>query len=341
MTTRIGLLGAGWAATVHAMTSSGIPGMEVVWVGSRDPAHAARLAGLGGVGSGGLDELPHGLDLVVVATPPADHERALTRALERGAAVLVEKPLCATPGQADRMIERIQDAGAVVGLAENLLFAPAVDTMIRHRSTLGPLHRLYLSCTQPPPSWGHFLEPLQAGGVLFDLGAHPLALALALAAPARPVATRCRLSSTRADGADDLARVELRFDDGLVAEIDLSWRGTGDPCWEVELAADGGAGRLELLPRPLLELDGVDMTPSPTMDGLADPMLEHLGYAAQLHGIVDACRGRGGRVCPPGFGRLVLEITCASAAAAGSGEEVPLPFDGDRSMTPLQCWRNA
>ena len=48
-------------------------------------------------------------------------------------------------------------------------------------SYLSPLRHLSVRTEQPPPEWGHFLEPLQAGGVLFDLGPHAIALLLHLA----------------------------------------------------------------------------------------------------------------------------------------------------------------
>lgn len=334
------ILGAGWAGTVHAMVASATPGVDVAWVGSRTMASAERLAEMGGVPAGTLGELPSKVDLVVVATTPDHHSDGLAAGLSRGAAVLVEKPLCATLAQADAMIEAVDASSCVVGLAENLLFAPAVDTGLAHRAGLGALTRLSLRCEQPEPSWGHFAEPLTVGGVLFDLGAHPLALALAFASPATPVGVRATLDSRRDDGADDLAEVEIRFDTGLVAEVVVSWRAEGDPAWTLEAAAADGVVRAELLPRVLLELDGADATPAPSIEGLPDPMLESLGYAGQLRGIVDAAAGRGGRVCPLGFGRAVLELTCAAYASAGSGgAEVALPWGGDRSLTPLQLWR--
>lgn len=339
---RLAILGAGWAGTVHAMVASATPGVDVAWVGSRTMESAERLAAMGGVPSGTLAELPRKVDLVVVATTPDHHSEGLAAGLDRGAAVLVEKPLCTTLAEADAMIESVEAAGAVVGLAQNLLFAPAVDAALAHRADLGGLTRLSLRCEQPAPTWGHFVEPLTAGGVLFDLGAHPLSLALAFAAPAAPVGVRATLHSRRDDSADDLAEVEVRFDSGLVAEVVVSWRAEADPAWTLEAAAPDGVVRLELLPAVVLELDGADATPAPSIEGLPDPMLESLGYAGQLRGIVDAAAGRGGRVCPLGFGRAVLELTCAAYASAGAGgAEVAMPWSGDRDATPMQLWRGA
>ncbi len=36
----------------------------------------------------------------------------------------------------------------------------------------------------------------------------------------------------------------------------------------------------------------------------------------------------------------MLEVICAAYRSAGSGgDEVTLPFDGDRTATPLQLWK--
>jgi hypothetical protein len=38
--------------------------------------------------------------------------------------------------------------------------------------------------------------------------------------------------------------------------------------------------------------------------------------------------------------RTILEIICAAYQSAGhEGTEVQLPFNGDRSLTPMQLWK--
>jgi predicted dehydrogenase len=247
--------------------------------------------------------------------------------------VLVEKPLASTLADADRLIDAVEGAGVVAGYAENLLFAPAIDAAVAHRGD-GPLHHLSVRMGQPAPDWGHFTEPLEAGGVLFDLGAHAVALALALAG-SDPVAASAELRSERADGADDDATLRLRFTDGLVAVIEASWRAE-HPVWDLQAAADDRVTRVELLPQIAVELDGEDATPEST-----DP-LSDFGYVTELDGIVGVRERRGGRVCPVGFGRLVLDVLCAAYASAGAGgDEVAVPFAGRRDLTPLQLWRGA
>ena len=324
--TRLVIAGAGWAGAVHLASG----GRSVSHVLSRTTDSAERLAAQVTAVAGTYAELPSKADAVIVASPPEHHAEFAVAALDRGLAVLIEKPLCSTLEEADALISAAERSTILAGYAENLLFAPAVDAALAHRARIGPLRHLSIRALQPPPDWGHFLEPLTDGGALFDLGAHPLALALA-AAGSDPVAVSAVLRSSRPDGADDLASVRLRFADALVAEIEVSWL-SAEATWDLQAAADDGVVRLELLPEIRLELDGEDATPTDT-----DPLVA-LGYRGQVSGFVDALEGRGGRVCPLGFGRLVLDVICAAYLSAGTGEEVQLPFAGRRDLTPLQLW---
>jgi predicted dehydrogenase len=332
--TSVAIAGAGVAGRLHAAAAAESSGISIRQIVSRTADGAAQLGVEVGTDHGTFAELSRRAEVVVVATPPESHLELALGAIDAGQAVLVEKPLCATLDEADRLIAAVDVAGAVAGYAENLLFAPSLDVALSHRKGLGPLRHLSARSEQPPPEWGHFLEPLHDGGVLFDLGPHAIALLLSFAAPAEPVGVRAELSSTRADGADDHAVVSLRCSDGTVGEATISWRASA-PAWDLQAASDSGVVRLELIPQIAVESQGLDVTP-PSTEGL----IVDLGYRDQLQGFGGALSGRGGRVCPLGFGRLVLEVICAAYLAAGQRTEVPLPYAGPRDRTPLSLWRD-
>lgn len=322
--TRVALLGAGWAGSVHAMSLGAVSGAHLTQVLSRTEETARRLVESGGPSSivaGTYDRLDPRTDVVIVATPAEHHLEALRAGLAVGAAVLVEKPLGVDVAEADAMVAAAEEAGVVCGYAENLLFAPSFVKLSQHREQMGELHRLHLTVHSDPPAWGHFTGPLPGGGVLHDLGAHPVALALALAG-SPPAAVAAEVRGRREDGLDDDVAVEIRFASGLRATIDVSWRAKPTR-WEVELASATSVGRWEILPEDHLELDGDPATP-PVPEKLRspDPRLVSLGYVAQLQGFVDAASGRGGSVCPLGFGREVARVTEAAYASAASGGTV-------------------
>lgn len=329
----IAIAGAGYIAVVHALAarSAGIP---IRAIASRGGTSARHLAGGLDVRRCRPEELPAGAEVLVVATPPDSHVALAMQGLAAGATVLVEKPLAPTPAEADRLVEAAADLAESQHLlcGENLLHAPVVTAALDHRGTVGPLAHLSVRTVQPAPDWGHFLEPLSAGGVLFDLGPHAIALALALA-DEPPIAVSAELRSDRHDGADDHAELRLRHASGRLTTITVSWRGE-HASWDAQAASDTGVLRLELLPEPLLEVDGVEVALTSRHD-VPDPRIEQLGYVDQLLDAV-APTPKGQSVAAA---RDVLEVICAGYASAGAGgAEVPLPFTGDRDATPLQLW---
>lgn len=325
----IALAGAGAIATVHALAAQAA-GFPVVAVASAGGHSARRLAGQLDARPVAPDDLPAGADLLVVATPPDSHTALALQGVAGGADVLVEKPIATTLADADRLVLASQGPGhRVIRCAENLLVAPAWRAVAARQARIGSLRHLSASTLQPPPTWGHFTRPLTVGGVLFDLGPHSIALVLSLAGNAA-VGVSASLSSSRPDGADDDASLRIRFESGLSATLDVSWTAP-EPQWWLQAAGDDGVLRLELYPEVIVEANGEPIDVPERHVGAVDPALERFGYLDQLldleaaQTVVDA--------------RTVLEVICAAyCSAAAGGAEVPIPFTGDRTLTPLQLW---
>lgn len=326
------LAGAGFIAVVHALAAkdAGITVRSVASAGGRSARH---LAGELDARRCSVDQLPDGADLLVVATPPPSHVDLAIAGLAEGAAVLVEKPIAPTLSEADRLLAAVAATpGARITVGENLLHAPAWRAFSSFRPSLGTLGHLSVQTLQPAPDWGHFASPLVDGGVLYDLGPHAIALAIAVAGEP-VVAVEATLSSERDDGADDAAKVDLRFGSGLRASVEVSWR-SPEAVWQLQAASETGVLRLELLPDVLLEHNGEPVTVADRHDA-TDPSIERFGYLDQL---LDA-------VSPEPTGqsvaaaRTVLDVICCAYASARSGAEVPHPFTGDRSKSPMQLWK--
>lgn len=329
----VALAGAGYIAVVQALAAQAA-GLRVTAIASKGGSSARHLAGELDARRVRVDDLPAGADVLVVCTPPTSHVDLALQGLSGGAKVLVEKPLAPTLADADRLVAALDGRSDRARCAENLLHAPFWRVVQELRPQLGPLEHLSLRTEQPPPDWGHFAEPLAAGGVLFDLGPHPIALALDLAGEP-VVAVSAELSSTRDDGADDDATLRLHFASGLVAELRVSWTAP-TPTWDVQAASAHGVLRIELLPDLLVEHDGepVDV---PTRHEAVDPRLEQLGYIDQLLDLLAGSDDRGQSI---DAARHVLEVICAAYLSAGrNGEATELPFAGDRTATPLELWR--
>ena len=339
--TTLALIGTGWAGRAHALAAAAASGATITSVSASTLGSAETLAADLQVRAISVEKLPARANGVVIATPAQTHAELATRFLRSGTPVLIEQPLAATLTDADDIVDAAEQTGIAACYAENLLFSPALDAAIDRRRALGPLRHLEVRCQQPTPDWGHHRDPLSDGGVLFDVGAHAIAVAMALAGDDPVIGVRAKLASDRDDGADDVAHVEIRFASELIGVLDLSWGPAGSATeWSAQMANDSGAVRVEFRPEATVEVDGRGVDLPRVADGSVDPRVYDLGYLAQIEGFGAVLAGRGGRVCPAGFGRAVLEIICAAyASAADDGGAVELPFNGRRDLTPLQLWR--
>jgi predicted dehydrogenase len=191
---------------------------------------------------------------------------------------------------------------------------------------------------QGRPDWGDFLTASWGGGALFDLGVHPLAVALLLAAPATVVEVRAVLDGAGDIDVDEHAEVELRFDSGLVGRIVASWR-SAPGVWDLQAASDDGVVRAELVPAVGLERNGEPVSLPPAPEGVI-PELDAFGYVRQLAAAAAVAEGATTPMDAE-FGRRVLDIVCAAYASAGrSGAPERVPFAGPRDRTPLELWRS-
>jgi predicted dehydrogenase len=337
--TTLAFAGAGWVTAVHGMAAAALPDLHVAGVASRTRQAARRRAKQVGAAVCDYDDLPGGADAVVVATPPALHGREARRAVDAGAAALVEAPLADTLAAADELVELAAAPGAVVAYGENLAHAPVVAEGLRACRRIGALTYIEIRLAQGRPAdRPDHLDPAWGGGALFDLGSHAVALALLLAAPARPVEAQARLAAGEGLDVDDEATVTLRFEGALQAQLRITWRAAA-PVWEAQTASPTGAVRLELVPEPQVELNGGALPLPVTPPGLASPQLHHLGYLGQLASLAADAAARRPPRCGPAFGRTVLDVVCAAYASAATGRPEPVPFTGPRDRTPHQLWR--
>jgi predicted dehydrogenase len=329
-------------AMAHA-ASARFLGYELVGVASRSAERAEQTAATFDTKALTYDALPAGADVVAVSTPPQCHADDAIRMLEAGASVLLEKPLCRTLDEADRIVAAAAAHGGRLLYAENLAYAPVVQRMVALAPRVGRVTHLEVRSLQGLPTWGAFTTDEWGGGALFDLGVHPLAVAMLLANSAgegRVVGVRAELRGGPGHGSDEHAEVVLHFRSGFTARVVSSWQAGPESMWDAQLAGEHGVARAELQPVQRLEWNGDDVAlPVPTV---TPAILEAAGYVAQLRALVDDVARGVEPVMSAAFGREVLQVVLAGYSSAGqAGALVPLPFTGPRDRTPLQLWRGA
>lgn len=246
---------------MHAMAAKAL-GIDVQAFASRTVEHAEAKAREFGGRAVAYDQLPAGADIVVVATPPSRHVADALQALAAGAAVLVEKPLATTLADADRLVAA--DTDGRVAYAENLAHCPAVRAMLGRLGSIGAPSYIEIRTAGPRPTYGEFLTTEWGGGALFDLGAHPIALALLFAGSARVASVTATIEPGTDHRSDEAATVTLLFDTGLRANVIVSWRAEL-PLWDAQVSGPTGVVRAELLPTASVEHNGETLAlPAPS-----------------------------------------------------------------------------
>jgi glucose-fructose oxidoreductase len=332
----LALAGAGVIAVVHGLAAEAA-GSRIVAVASRSPQRAAEFAGRVDARPCSFDDLPAGAEAVIVCTPPSHHCEQTLAALAAGALVLVEKPLATTLAEADAIVAAADVSGHVL-YAENQAFAPVIVRALNLISELGPLGYLELRTLSPRPTWGDFLKPGWGGGALFDLGAHPIALALLAAGEDEPVAVTATITSSDDIEVDDWAEVMLEFRSGLTARIEVSWRNT-ETVWDLQASSATGVVRAELMPEPAIEHNGDPVAVAAAPEG-SDPRIHNLGYVEQIRWLARIGAGETNPL-DADFGRRVLDVICgAYTSARNNSSAESLPFAGPRDRSPHELWKN-
>ena len=174
------------------------------------------------------------LDFVDIASPPAFHADAVRKALDAGANVLVEKPLCLSADEFEELAGRAARKSRLLMCVHNWKHAPAyrrAHELIRS-GALGQLRYLALARLRSGPAgagsnaggerWR--LAADTGGGILIDHGWHVFYLMRWLMGGAAPVGVSAHLDFAPEAAVDDLADLRIEFSGGRVASAHLSWR---------------------------------------------------------------------------------------------------------------------
>jgi predicted dehydrogenase len=177
----IGMLGFGAIGADHANAIGAVAGLKLVAIADQIPERvlaarqlspeiqvAADLAGLVEVS---------GVELVIVSTPPNTHAALAERALRAGKHVVLEKPMCLTLREADRLVELARTSDRTLTVYQNRRWDPdflALQAAVK-RGDLGSVFHLeaFVGGYGHPCHFWHSHAPV-SGGVIFDWGSHYL-----------------------------------------------------------------------------------------------------------------------------------------------------------------------
>ena len=126
---RVAVVGVGHVGRHHARILASLPDVELVAVVDTDAERAAEAAAAtGAVAEGDARSVDGRVDAVSVAVPTDVHLAVARPLLERGIAVLVEKPMASTVAEADALLTAARASGAILAVGHTERYNPAVMT---------------------------------------------------------------------------------------------------------------------------------------------------------------------------------------------------------------------
>jgi UDP-N-acetylglucosamine 3-dehydrogenase len=179
------------------------------------------------------------LDAVIIAAPTTAHEALALRAIERGIAVLVEKPLAETVEQARRIVDASRATGVPVAVGHVERFNPAVRELGRLIHEERWLSAVYAIQTRRA---GPFPARIRDVGVTIDLATHDVDICSWIAGE-RPVGAHAETAQRIHATHEDLLFGLLHFPSGIVAQLDVDWL---TPAKRRQLTVIGEEGMFEL-----------------------------------------------------------------------------------------------
>jgi predicted dehydrogenase len=228
--TRIAIVGAGLAATPHALALNELNDeVDVVGVVGRSPERLKQFASTHGFPvSESFDAVlnDQSVDAVLVLTPPNTHLELVQRAAAAGKHVLLEKPLDISMVRAERAVQACRDAGVKLGVVFQNRFRPAVQRLaaLTKSGALGPLAYAGVDLRWWRPQ-SYYDEPgrgtyaRDGGGVLMTQAIHSLDILMWLAGEVSSVVAATATTHLHSMETEDFASAALTFESGAAGQI--------------------------------------------------------------------------------------------------------------------------
>ncbi len=352
---RIGIIGAGFARTTQIPAFKNCERAKVVAIASGRREHAQEVAR--------EFDIPHieadwrslvardDLDLVSVVTPVVTHCEMTLAALDKGKAVLCEKPMAMNADEARRMTERARAARVLALIDHELRFLPGRIRMrdLLLRGEIGKVRHATLTFRSDSRAdvnrpWNWWSDIKQGGGTLGAIGSHVIdgfrwMLGTEVSEVFGNLATHVRErrdheGKLRQVTTDDEANLLLRFADGELTEgatgnVSLSMVETGAPLHRLEILGAEGSLRIEedgeLWQAKIGDSDWhrVKTDPGELARGLRESGWAR-GFTAYSQKVVDAVQS----------GQTNLE----GAASFEDGYSTQLVLDAARQSNESGCW---
>ncbi len=216
-----GLIGLGYWGPNLLRVLAEMPDVEIKWICDLDPVRLERFGRRypGAAKTTEIDDLleDQGLDAMVIATPVFTHFDLASKALRAGKHAFVEKPLASSGSEAGQLLRLAESEALTLMCGHTFVYSPPVRAVkdLLDAKSLGEIYfisssRVNLGLHQPDVS------------VIWDLGPHDFSILLHWLGE-MPRTVRAVGRDSIVPGIPDIAFVNLGYESGIVANVELSW----------------------------------------------------------------------------------------------------------------------
>jgi predicted dehydrogenase len=353
---RIGMIGSGFSGALHADALTRDLRADIVAVAGSNQGRAEKFAAQWKIPKAFDDyrkmlELKE-IELVTIGAPNYLHCQMTLDAAAAGKHVVVEKPLCMTLDEADRMIDACKKAKVRLMYAEDLCFAPKYvrAKLLVDEGAIGKVFRTRQLEKHFGPHSDWFWDMQRSGGgALFDMGCHGTEFARWMLDKPECKSVYAHMGTyvhtDRTKGEDDATGI-IEWQTGSVSIIENSWAKRGGIEDFAEIQGTEGVIYCDLVRgSSMLAYSergfGYAMEKAPDTKGWTFPVFDEwmqYGYPAEMKHFLD-CMIEGKEPLETGEdGRKVLEIMFACYESAATGKRIDFPYKPSHPDRPIDSW---
>jgi predicted dehydrogenase len=209
---RCGVAGVGSLGQHHARIYASLPGAELVGIYEANDARAAEIcAKFNCRRFATLEELGDNCDAASVVVPTDRHAEVALPLLAKKTHLLIEKPICASLEEAERVLTAAREHGCIVQVGHIEHFNPVMAFLEKQVD-----HPQYLTAERLAPYQPRGTEV----GVVLDLMIHDIGITLALVKS--PIVKIDSVGVSVLSKTEDIANARIQFENGCVANLSAS-----------------------------------------------------------------------------------------------------------------------
>jgi predicted dehydrogenase len=189
-------------------------------------------------------------DIVIVALPNYLHKEAILMACRAKKHVLCTKPLAMNAAEAKEVLDAVEKAGVFHGYLEDLVYTPktlkAIE-MVKNGSCGRILWTRSREAHSGPHSAWFWDKKQSGGGALVDMGCHCIEIGRSfIGKDIKPVEVMCWAETqVKPIEAEDHAIALVKYENGAVSQIEVSWNFRGGMDLRDEVSGTEGTIRLD------------------------------------------------------------------------------------------------